>query len=51
MDQTYKFLAEIAQSVGLLYFVALFLAVAAYALWPSNRDKFDAAARMPLQDD
>ena len=51
MDQTYKLLAEIAQSAGLLYFVALFLAVATYALWPSNRNKFDAAARMPLQDD
>jgi cytochrome c oxidase cbb3-type subunit 4 len=31
-------------------FVAIFLAIVAYALWPKNRDKFDAAARMPLED-
>ena len=31
-------------------FVAIFIAVLAYALWPRNRDKFDAAARMPLED-
>ena len=32
-------------------FVTLFLAVVAYALWPSNRTSFDAAARMPLRED
>jgi cytochrome c oxidase cbb3-type subunit 4 len=31
-------------------FVAIFLGILAYALWPRNRDKFDAAARMPLED-
>jgi cytochrome c oxidase cbb3-type subunit 4 len=31
-------------------FVAVFLAIVAYALWPKNRDRFDAAARMPLED-
>ncbi len=31
-------------------FVAIFLAIVAYAMWPKNRDKFDAAARMPLED-
>ena len=31
-------------------FVAVFLAIVAYALWPKNRDPFDAAARMPLED-
>jgi cytochrome c oxidase cbb3-type subunit IV len=31
-------------------FVAIFLAIVAYALWPKNRAKFDAAARMPLED-
>jgi cbb3-type cytochrome oxidase subunit 3 len=25
--------------------------VLAYALWPSNRKEFDAAARMPLRED
>ena len=32
-------------------FVAVFLAILAYALWPANRDKFDSAARMPLRED
>ena len=31
-------------------FVAVFIAALAYALWPRNRAKFDAAARMPLED-
>jgi cytochrome c oxidase cbb3-type subunit 4 len=48
---TYKFLAELAQSAGLLYFVGMFLAVVAYAMWPKNKAKFDQAAQMPLQDD
>lgn len=32
-------------------FVGLFIAIVAYALWPRNRAKFDAAARMPLRED
>lgn len=32
-------------------FVALFLAVLAYALWPRNRATFDHAAKMPLRED
>jgi cytochrome c oxidase cbb3-type subunit 4 len=48
---TYRFLAELAQSAGLLYFVGMFLAVVAYAMWPTNKAKFDQAAQMPLQDD
>jgi cytochrome c oxidase cbb3-type subunit IV len=51
MASTYEWLAQIAQSAGLLYFLAIFLAVLAYALWPKNRRTFDAAARVPLQED
>jgi cytochrome c oxidase cbb3-type subunit IV len=51
MVETYTLLANIAQGAGVLYFMGIFLAVCAYALWPSNRDRFDAAARTPLQDD
>lgn len=51
MTETYVFLANIAQSAGILYFMAIFIGMAVYALWPSNKDKFDAAARVPLQDD
>ena len=32
-------------------FVAVFIAIVAYALWPRNRTKFDTAARIPLRED
>jgi cytochrome c oxidase cbb3-type subunit IV len=32
-------------------FLALFVAVIAYALWPRNRKTFDKAANMPLRED
>jgi cytochrome c oxidase cbb3-type subunit 4 len=32
-------------------FVAIFLGVLAYAIWPDNRDTFDDAAKMPLRED
>jgi cytochrome c oxidase cbb3-type subunit 4 len=51
MSETYKTLAEFAQTWGLVYFVAVFLAVVVYAFWPSNKKKFDAAANMPLRED
>jgi cytochrome c oxidase cbb3-type subunit 4 len=51
MAQMYQFLASIAQSVGILYFMGMFLAVVAYALWPRNRETFDRAASIPLQDE
>jgi cytochrome c oxidase cbb3-type subunit IV len=51
MSDFYKTLAEFAQTWGLLYFVVLFLLAVAYALWPSRRQQFDAAARVPLRED
>ncbi|MGE0035264.1 MAG: cbb3-type cytochrome c oxidase subunit 3 [Xanthobacteraceae bacterium] len=51
MDQTYRTLAEFAQTWGLAYFVAVFLVVLAYALWPSRQRHFDEAARIPLRED
>jgi cytochrome c oxidase cbb3-type subunit IV len=48
---TYVALAEFAQTWGLVYFFLIFLAVIAYALWPSNRRRFDEAARVPLRED
>jgi cytochrome c oxidase cbb3-type subunit 4 len=32
-------------------FVAIFLAIVAYALWPRNKAAFDDAARMPLREE
>ncbi|HTS40329.1 MAG TPA: cbb3-type cytochrome c oxidase subunit 3 [Xanthobacteraceae bacterium] len=51
MSTTYTMLAHFAQTWGLLYFLALFLAVLVYALWPSRKTRFDEAARMPLRED
>lgn len=43
--------AEFAQTWGLVYFFLIFLAVLAYALWPSNGRRFDEAAHVPLRED
>ena len=51
MSPTYAFFSHFAQTWGLVYFVAIFLGVLAYALWPSNRKRFDESARLPLQED
>ena len=51
MNETYRTLAEFAQSWGLAYFVGVFLIVLAYALWPSRQAQFDEAARMPLREE
>ncbi len=51
MSPTYQFFAQLAQTWGLIYFFVLFLAVLAYALWPSRQKQFDELARMPLRED
>ena len=51
MANTYEWLARFAQSAGVLYFIALFIVVLIYALRPSNKKKFDHAARAPLRED
>jgi cytochrome c oxidase cbb3-type subunit 4 len=51
MDPTYRFVAEFAQTWGLAYFVAIFVLVLLYALWPSRKRQFEQAAQIPLQED
>ncbi len=46
----YELLASFAQTGGLIYFVLMFAGALGYALWPRNQEKFDAAARLPLED-
>jgi cytochrome c oxidase cbb3-type subunit 4 len=46
----YQTVSSFAQSWGLVYFVLLFLGVFAYAFWPRNKDKFERAARIPLNE-
>jgi len=43
--------AHLAQTIGLVTLALCFAAAVVYALWPSNRQKFNSAARAPLEDD
>ena len=40
-----------AQTGGLVYFLAIFASVLIYALRPKAKQKFDRAARMPLDEE
>ena len=51
LNPTYRALAEFAQTWGLVYFVAVFVVVLIYALWPSRQQQFDEDARIPLRED
>jgi len=51
VSPSYEFFAQIAQTWGLVYFFVLFIAVLAYALWPSRQKRFDESARLPLRED
>ena len=51
MDTTYRTISEFAQTWGLAYFVTVFLIMLLYVLWPSRRQQFDEAARLPLRED
>lgn len=46
----YDSLSNFAQTWGMIIFITLFAAAAVYAFWPKNQDKFDEAARVPLED-
>jgi cytochrome c oxidase cbb3-type subunit 4 len=48
---TYETISTFARSWGTVYLMVLFAAVCVYALWPRNKAKFHAAARMPLDED
>jgi cytochrome c oxidase cbb3-type subunit IV len=47
----YEQVASISQVLALLFFIGLFVAVLAYAFWPGNKKKFEAAAKLPLEGD
>lgn len=51
MSETYTALASFAQTWGLAYFVLVFLCVVAWAMAPGRKRDFDAAARLPLEED
>jgi cytochrome c oxidase cbb3-type subunit IV len=45
---TYEAVATLSQVASLLMFVATFLAVVVYALWPGNKPRFEEAQRRAL---
>ena len=48
---TYENVAYFAETWGLVFLVALFVAVLVYVFWPGNRGKFERAAHRPLEDE
>jgi cytochrome c oxidase cbb3-type subunit 4 len=48
---TYDEVASISGTVGLIFFMVTFAVVLVYALWPRNQEKFDRAARAPLDEE
>ncbi|MHB8886873.1 MAG: cbb3-type cytochrome c oxidase subunit 3 [Methylovirgula sp.] len=48
---TYESVTSFVATWGLVYFGVIFIIVLIYALRPSNRKKFDKAARIPLEED
>ena len=48
---TYETVAAVSQVTTLLMFIAMFAAVLAYALWPSNGAKFAKIQRQALDLD
>jgi cytochrome c oxidase cbb3-type subunit IV len=45
---TYDTVAAFSQVTSLLMFIGMFAAVLAYAFWPKNRARFEAAQRRAL---
>jgi cytochrome c oxidase cbb3-type subunit 4 len=45
---SYDTIATLSQVTSLLMFVAMFVAVLAYALWPQNKPRFEEAQRRAL---
>ena len=46
----YEDVLAFAQSWGAVYFIAMFAVAFAYALWPSNKKRFQEASRIPLEE-
>ena len=51
MEITHDILVGFAKSFGLFYLIALSLAITVYAFWPSNRGRFDNAAKSIMDDE
>ena len=47
----YEEVLAFTRSWDVVYFTAMFLVALAYALWPRNKARFEAAAQIPFKDD
>ena len=46
-----NFVSDFVVTLWTPLFVAIFLGIVAYALWPRNKATFDEASEMPLRKD
>ena len=46
---TYESASTFSQVAAMIIFIALFIGVILYVFWPSNKKKFDDAAKLPLE--
>lgn len=51
MPFEHESLVAFAKSFGLFYLFTFFIGVLIYALWPSNKNRFDRAAHSILDDE
>jgi len=51
MSVAHDFLVGVSKSFGLFYLIALSVAVLIYTYWPSNKQRFDHAAKSILDDE
>lgn len=47
---SYDSVANASSILGLLFFLMLFIVIVVWALRPRNKARFDAAARIPLEE-
>lgn len=48
---SHQYVANFAESWGLLFLFGMFVVAIAYAFWPSNQSKFTKAAHRALDDE
>jgi cytochrome c oxidase cbb3-type subunit 4 len=46
-----NFTSDFVTTLWTPIFVAIFIAIVTYALWPRNQKAFDEASRMPLREE
>lgn len=46
-----QWLYSVLRPAWIIWFMAMFILIVAWALWPRNRRRFDADARIPFKED